>query len=162
MSQLRGTQLNVDFINTKSPTVSGQGATYSLNENQSGSTVVFDRTQGQVFTLPARPTAGTYYDFISSVNTSTFKVIANIATATSYFEGSVRIIGDTNGGTGVIGAGSCFVPVLGTDMDIAANGGTTGGRTGSYIRVSAVSAQTWFVTGVLLGTGTLATPFTSS
>ena len=38
----------------------------------------------------------------------------------------------------------------------------TGGLTGQRIKLTAISATQWAVTGVLFGSGTLATPFATS
>jgi hypothetical protein len=42
---------------------------------------------------------------------------------------------------------------------VTLNGTTTGGIKGSYVTVVAVSANTYMVMGKLIGSGTLATPF---
>jgi hypothetical protein len=42
------------------------------------------------------------------------------------------------------------------------NGGTTGGVAGTWIKIVAVAANKYMVTGVVLGTGSVATPFADS
>lgn len=42
------------------------------------------------------------------------------------------------------------------------NGGTTGGVAGTWIEIRAMAALKYMVTGVILGTGTVATPFADS
>jgi len=42
------------------------------------------------------------------------------------------------------------------------NGGTTGGVAGTWIQIFAIAANKYMVTGVVVGTGTVATPFADS
>jgi hypothetical protein len=42
------------------------------------------------------------------------------------------------------------------------NGGTTGGVAGTWVEIRALAALKYLVTGVILGTGTVATPFADS
>ena len=51
-----------------------------------------------------------------------------------------------------------FAPAASNDV-ISMNGTTTGGIEGSYVEVTAIAADEYLVTGTLLGSGTLATPF---
>ena len=54
-----------------------------------------------------------------------------------------------------------FAPSASNDV-ISMNGSTTGGLAGSYVEVTAIAADEYLVTGTLLGSGTLATPFADS
>ena len=54
-----------------------------------------------------------------------------------------------------------FAPASSNDV-ISMNGSTTGGLVGSYVEVTAIAADEYLVTGTLLGSGTLATPFADS
>lgn len=72
---------------------------------------------------------------------------------TDKFAGSVLMV-DTDSS----GAVSGYAPGATNDV-INLNGTTTGGITGSYVEITAVEAGFYFVTGVLLGSGTVATPF---
>lgn len=49
-----------------------------------------------------------------------------------------------------------------TTRSINMNGTTQGGIAGSYVSITAVSANTYMVYGKLIGSGTLATPFATS
>ena len=42
------------------------------------------------------------------------------------------------------------------------NGSTTGGVAGTFVQIVAVAALKYMVTGTVLGTGTVATPFATS
>ena len=80
--QLRGTQLVVDTVNAKQNVISGQGATRTLNELESGSICLFDRAAGIVYTLPTTPTPGTYFDFIvvTTITSNAAKIITGSGT----------------------------------------------------------------------------------
>ena len=54
-----------------------------------------------------------------------------------------------------------FAPAATNDV-ISMNGTTTGGIAGSHLEVTAIAADEYLVTGTLLGSGTLATPFADS
>jgi hypothetical protein len=49
-----------------------------------------------------------------------------------------------------------------SDDFINLNGGTTGGVVGTWVKIVAIAALKYAVTGVVLGTGTVATPFATS
>jgi len=54
-----------------------------------------------------------------------------------------------------------FAPTANNDV-ISMNGTTTGGIAGSVVEVTAIATAEYLVTGTLLGSGTLATPFADS
>lgn len=154
--QTRGPALVVDSIQAKTPIISGAGATRTLNELESGSTVLFDRAAGIVYTLPiAKP--GLTFEFITtlSVTTNFAKVIADISTNSPVIIGSVTTSTDIGASPVTFVAGSSIIA-------IASNGTTTGGQIGSRYRLTALSAGTWSITGVQRGTGTFATPFSTT
>lgn len=144
--------------NTRSANViSGQGATRSLNANESGSLCLFDRAAGIVYTLPTTPIAGTYFDFM--VNTTITSNAAKIITgsATELLIGSLASI-DTDTSNAVAawtGNGS-------THIAVSMNGTTTGAIAGTKLRFTCLSSTKWMVEGVNLGSGTVATPFATS
>ena len=57
------------------------------------------------------------------------------------------------------GATSMFVANGTSTTTVTLNGTTTGGIKGSFITITAVAANTYMVAGKLIGSGTLATPF---
>jgi hypothetical protein len=155
--QLRGTQLVVDTVNAKQAVISGQGATRTLNELESGSICLFDRAAGIVYTLPATPTPGTYFDFIvtTTITSNAAKIITG--TATELLIGNIINV-DTDTSNAVAawtGNGS-------THVAVSMNGTTTGGRIGMRLRFTCLSATAWIVDGIVAGSGTVATPFATS
>jgi hypothetical protein len=77
-----------------------------------------------------------------------------ITTASGDFLLGQLILGPSGGG-----ATSMFVANGTSTTTITLNGGTTGGIKGSFITLTAVAANTYMVMGKLIGTATLATPF---
>lgn len=156
--QLRGTNVVLDTIAAKKPVISGSGATRTLNELESGSTVLFDRTGGIVYTLP-KAAPGVTYDFVVARTSTTgaAKVIANVATSSACITGFVTETSESGAVTPRPWAANGS-----THIAISMNGTTTGGQIGSGFRMTAISANTWFISGLVSGTGTFATPFATS
>jgi hypothetical protein len=156
--QLRGTDLVVDKIRAKKNVISGQGATRSLNENESGSTVLFDRAAGIVYTLPtAKP--GTHFDFAvtTTVTSNAHKVITGA--------GEFLIGGYTNVDTDTANAVASFLGNGTTHRAInmaAASSNATGGLQGSKLRFTCLTSTLWAVEGLVEGAGTVATAFATS
>lgn len=148
---LRGTSPQLDYVTSKRPVISGLGATRTLTERESGSTVLFDRAAGIVITLPAAK-PGISYEFVSNVTCATANIVTNITTTTPVIIGAVTVVPD------LTGTASVFAN-KGSAYSIAMNGGTTGGIVGSRLTMTALSSGTWMVSGITVGTGSIATPF---
>ena len=94
----------------------------------------------------------TYTFFIETAATA-----VSIATdGTDKFVGSILMVA-----TDAAGATTGYAPAAANDF-INLNGTTTGGAAGSQITVTVVAANKYMVSGVLLGSGTVATPFANS
>jgi len=136
------------------------GSTATLAGRQTGSTVLLDSATGVVFTLPA-PVIGLVYDFIVSVavTSNAHKIITDAAT--TYLVGGVSLgVVDTTPGANPgpkfeVGNGSSHVAVT-------MNGTTTGGLQGTWLRFTCIGAALWNVSGIVIGSGTVATPFATS
>lgn len=96
----------------------------------------------------------------NNVGTSYTFVVETAATAvaiktdgTDKFVGSVLMVA-----TDAAGATTGYAPAASNDV-INLNGTTTGGAAGSVITVTVVAANKYMVSGTLLGSGTVATPF---
>ena len=89
----------------------------------------------------------------TTISTSSLKIGTD---GTDKFVGSVISV-DTDSSGAVVGftAGA-------TNDYINFNGGTTGGVAGTWVQIVAVAANKYMVTGVVNGTGTVATPFADS
>lgn len=75
---------------------------------------------------------------------------------TDKFVGSLLMIA-----TDAAGATTGYAPAASNDV-INLNGTTTGGAAGSWVQIVAIAANKYRVEGVLLGSGTVATPFADS
>jgi hypothetical protein len=71
---------------------------------------------------------------------------------TDKFVGSLSVAGTTQ---------NAFAPAASNDV-ATFNGTTTGGDKGSYIEVTAIDDNVYLIQGVLVGSGTVATPFADS
>jgi hypothetical protein len=96
------------------------------------------------------------YTFIIGTTASAVKIRTTSSTPGDLFIGSTLIFPSAGG------AASGFVPNGSSNDVINLNGTTTGGIAGSVLQIYAVAANKYFVTGNLIGSGTLATPFADS
>lgn len=150
--------LNAIFgtIVAKKKIISGLGATRTLNANESGSTIVFDRASGTVVTLPVAP-VGAFFDFLVAVTVTTnnYKIITGAGT--ELLIGGI-ISDDTDTGNAV----AIFDANGSTHIAVTMNGDATGGLIGTRLRFTCLSATKWMVEGIVCGKGTVATPFATS
>lgn len=84
---------------------------------------------------------------------TTASAVAIKTDGTDKFVGSLLMI-DTDSSGAVTG----YAPSASNDV-INLNGTTTGGIAGSWVEITAIAANEYAVTGVLLGSGSVATPF---
>jgi hypothetical protein len=94
----------------------------------------------------------TYTIFVSQATTSTLKIRTESSTPGDLFVGGLVMA--TAGG-----ASNLYVPNGSSNDVINLNGTTTGGIAGSYLTITAIAANRYLVQGVLIGSGSLATPF---
>lgn len=106
---------------------------------------------------------GTDPNTLNNIGTSYTFFIETAATAVSIatdgtdkFVGSILMVA-----TDASGATTGYAPAAANDY-INLNGTTTGGAAGSWITCTVLAANKYYVTGVLLGSGTVATPFADS
>lgn len=153
---LRGLKLVLEILQARQNIISGQGATRTLNSNESGSICLFDRAAGIVYTLPSTAKIGAYFDFF--VTTTITSNSAKIITST----GTELMLGNAvmnNTGTNAV---STFMANGSTHIAITQNGTTTGGIKGTWLRATCVASNTWLIEGLIQASGTVATPFATS
>jgi hypothetical protein len=151
---------NIPLALNKRNIISGSGATVTLTAAQSGSSVLFDRAAGIVFTLPV-PQIGLHFRFFATVavTSNAYKIITDAGT--TLLLGNV--VSNTAAATPGANDGPKTFAANGTShIAISMSGSTTGGLIGSYIDMTCVSATAWTVNGVLLASGIIATPFSAS
>lgn len=127
-----------------------------LTEAQSGRVIIVDDAAGLDFTLPALGAAqvGTHFKFIVTVTVSSNNFRVTALTGDILFGGVIMTDFDTADKI-------LWCPADGSnDLVMTMNGSTTGGKMGTWVEFIATGANQWCVTGVVIGDGTLATPFT--
>lgn len=144
--------------NIKAPIISEATATRTLKEEESGATCLFDRAAGIVYTLPAACAVGTFFDFVTVVTITGGAAKIITGAAAELMVGQILNI-DTDTSDTLAG----WKSLIGTsNIAVSMNGTTTGGIIGDNIRVTKVTTTKWSVTGFILATGTVETPFATS
>lgn len=127
----------------------------TMTAAMSGATMLIDGAT-VAYTLPAigAGDVGMFFDFITTVTSSAASITAGAA---DLLAGSAILVDDTAAYT----APQAVVvkPDITNDLIISFNGTTTGGKIGTKLRLTAISATRWNVEGVINGSGVLATPF---
>ena len=90
----------------------------------------------------------------TTISTSSLKIGTD---GTDKFVGSITMNDVDSDGAALVG----FFAAAANDF-INLNGTTTGGVAGSWIQIVAIAANKYMVTGTVLGTGSVATPFANS
>lgn len=146
-------------MGSKANVISGSGATVTLTAAQSGSTALFDRAAGIVYTLPAC-SAGLTFNFAAtvSVTTNSYKVITS--TGTELLIGATESIDtdSTNAIAAWTGNGTTHIALT----QAAASTNATGGLQGSFVTFRCLSSTLWLVSGTTLAAGTPTSPFATS
>jgi len=156
MALSQGKTPTFETVKSKEAIISGLGATATLSEDDSGSTILLDRAAGIVVTLP-RAVPGLFYDFIvaTTVTSNAYKVITGAAT-------ELLVGGYTNVDTDTSNAVAVYTGNGSTHIAVSSNGTTTGGRVGTNLRFTCVSSTQWLVSGMMMGSGVVATAFATS
>lgn len=131
-------------------------ASRTLLPEESGALVLLGVASGMTLTLPA-PVAGMQFEVgITVTRTSnSYKIITDAAT--TFLVGAV-MAGDATIAT----SGDVFEADGTTIVAVTIDGDTKGGFIGSTLRFTCINATQWYVEGLLIGTGTMATPFATS
>lgn len=161
--QLRGTAIVVDTVSAKRPFISISDTARVLNTTESGSTVMFDRLAGNTLTLPDNAVPGTNYEvvilraptsnshkIITGLNGSTNAVLVGAVTAGRVSSGLTTTLQCAEGAT------------TNRFASVVLNGDTQGGHPGTRLYFHALSAGTWYVSGLMVGTGVQQSPFSTA
>jgi hypothetical protein len=125
----------------------------------SETTLTFDNHAGRVTEVNDADGAVTLPSITSDNIGAVYKIFVGTTASdldiktdgTDKFVGSISV-GVTNG------THKRFVPAASNDV-ISLNGTTTGGIANSYVEVTALATAEYMVQGMLIGSGTIATPF---
>ena len=130
-------------------------ATRQLLATESGSLCLMDNAAGVVYTLPT-PSIGMIFEFMTktTITSNAAKIITNLATE--------FLLGEIFAFTTATASGAGFAADGTSIRALSSNGSTTGGIIGDRYKVEAISTTQWLISGVTVGSGTLATPFATS
>jgi len=131
-------------------------ANTTLTAEQSGALVMLGVAAGATVTLPA-PAEGMQFTVGTSVTrtSNSYKIITDAAT--TFLVGAV-MAGDATIAT----SGDVFEADGTTIVAVTMDGDTKGGFIGTTLRFTCISATKWYVEGLVIGTGTMVTPFTTT
>lgn len=144
---------NNGFIQAGSNNIKAITAEETLTFNDHAGRIIEINDADGAVTLPAIKSGelGAKYTFFIGTTASDLDIKTD---GTDKFVGSVMVAVDN-------GAKKSFVPAATNDV-ISMNGTTTGGIANSYVEVTALATAEYMVQGVLIGSGTVATPFADS
>lgn len=131
-------------------------ANTTLKADQSGALVVLGVASGATVTLPA-PQEGMQFTVATSVTrtSNSYKIITDAAT--TFMVGAV-MAGDATIAT----SGDVFEANGTTIVAVTMDGDTKGGFIGSTLRFTCINATQWYVEGLVIGTGTMVSPFATT
>lgn len=124
----------------------------ALTDSYNGLTAVISRAAGTAVTLPAALGTQAKYKVQLATSVTSNSTTIKVANATDIMQGSAVVTATTPG---------AFYTTATSDT-VTLNGSTTGGLAGSYVELTDVAAGIWLVTAVLVGSGTVATPFSAT
>lgn len=130
-------------------------ANITIDPKTSNALYVFDVAAGAVITLPT-PSVGMQFEFMvaTTITSNAAKIITNLST--EFLLGAVSLVND--GAT----TAESFLANGSTIRALSSNGTTTGGIAGDRYKVTAINSTQWLIEGVLINSGTAATPFATS
>lgn len=120
-----------------------------------GNVLNLSAAAGLTITLPASAGTGDMYRFFVLTTVTSNNDIIKVANSTDVIQGTVDIA--AAGGVAGVTAGTTT-----TSDTITMNGTTTGGIIGSYIELTDASTGFWQLSGGLIASGTVATPFSAT
>lgn len=159
---MRGPAPVYETVNARRPMITLDATARVLNMSESGATVVLDRLAGNTITLPNAPIAGVEYEVIAykAPTTNSHKIITGLASAGG--TNSV-LVGGVVMGRASSALTTSFRCAEGATSNrfasVVMNGDTQGGHPGTRLIFTALSAGTWYVQGVMMGTGVQQSPF---
>ena len=150
---------NADFdhrIQSASRYVSGGSAITLDKEIHGGKTIQLDTLTGTTVTLPAATGSGVRFNFCTSVIATSNSHVVKVGNATDVMSGSLNVVDNADGTV------TPFGTVAASDT-ITLNRTTTGSvKIGELFWLKDVKAGYWSVNGMVIATGSEATPFSAA
>ena len=144
---------NNGFIQAGSNSIVNITAETTLTFNDHAGRIIEINDADGAVTLPSIKSGelGATYRFFIGTDATDLDIQTD---GTDKYVGSIMVAVDD-------GAKKSFVPASTNDV-ISLNGGTKGGDKNSYIEITALATAEYLVQGVLIGSGTVVTPFADS
>jgi len=151
------------FISAGSNSVVSLTADTTLTVAAHAGKILLTNDADGVFTLPSivttTPSDPTDPNQLNNLGaTFTFVVVTAATDMDIVTDGTDKFLGMVYTGITTAATGKTWVSASTNDV-ITQNGTTKGGDPGSIIRITAIASAQYFVEGVLLGSGTIVTPF---
>jgi hypothetical protein len=151
------------FISAGSNSVVSLTANTTLTVAAHAGKILLTNDADGIFTLPSivttTPSDPTDPNQLNNLGaTFTFVVVTAATDMDIVTDGTDKFLGMVYTGITTAATGKTWVSAAANDV-ITQNGTTKGGVAGSYIRITAIASAQYFVEGMLLGSGTLVTPF---
>lgn len=140
--------MRVDGAFYNVPNVVTLTAARTMTAAESGTIINLNNATGFTVTLPT-PSAGLYYDVMMQTTQTGGTMKLTSGSASIFMQGGISVVG------GTVFNGACNGT---THTDIAMNGTTTGGIRGTWYRFTGLTTTLWNVSGLVVGSGTSATP----
>ena len=144
---------NNGFIQAGSNSIVNITAETTLTFNDHAGRIIEVNDADGAVTLPSIKSGelGATYRFFIGTDATDLDIKTD---GTDKYVGSIMVAVDD-------GAKKSFVPGATNDV-IDMNNGTQGGKVGSYVEITALATAEYMVQGVLIGSGSVATPFADS
>ena len=157
------------FISFGPKAVVSLTATATLTVAAHAGRILLCNAASGVFTLPTI-TSGSSSDVAGA---NDYNVLSNLGCTYLFWvetlavdmdiktDGTDKFYGAIFNGVDSAATGECFAAA--TDNDVMTmNGGTTGGKIGSWVEFTAIASAAYYVSGSLIGSASVATPFANS
>ena len=149
------------------PVVNITSATYSPTKAQSGTIFTLNLAAGITITLPTAE-AGLVYEFHVGTTFTGDSWIINAASSADTLQGGIKFYDVTDlGSMTKLSEGVdtiAWAQPAADDHQLVVDASTTtltkGGNLGSHIKYQCITDALWYVSGQMIGDGTLVTPFT--
>lgn len=160
---MRGASPVYDTVASRRPFITLDATDRVLNMSESGSTVIFDRLAGNTLTLPDNALAGTNYEVIAykAPTSNSHKIITGLSGSTN-----AVLVGGVVAGRVSSALTTSLQCAEGETSNryasVVLNGDTQGGHPGTRLYFHALSSGTWYVSGIMFGTGAQVSPFSTA
>lgn len=127
-------------------------STLTVDSSYNGKTILISRAAGTAITLPAALGTQAKYRIQLSTSVTSNSTTIKVANSTDIMQGQAIVTAATPG---------AFYTTATSDT-VTMNGSTQGGLAGSYVELTDIAAGDWLVSAILVGSGSVVTPFSAT